>query len=250
MATFTGPWLSEDEVLFHRMELFHRERVEAVSAGRSPLGRRDDGFLVLHLLPRPCGRSHPALDGAGLKAFGGKLAALGDEGKYSSARFNVDGLLLVDSGQAAEAYSQVFRDGRLEAVMAGVSFVHNVHPSLRGQTPQDETRYFRDEVCQKAGMRCVKDYLGAAAGAKLPFPVTCFSALVGCEGVRFHSAMSLRFPSTGIDRSPAHLPAVEVGGPDADVSALLRSWCDTLLQACGLEGSPNFDESGKWRDRR
>lgn len=54
MTSFTGPWLSEDEVLHHRMESFHRQRVEAVNGENSLLTVRGGGILVLHLIPQSC----------------------------------------------------------------------------------------------------------------------------------------------------------------------------------------------------
>src|SRR6267154_2311394 len=111
MTTTTHPWLSPDEVLFHQMEAFHRERVEAIGTGNSPLPVHDGGILVLHLIPRSCVHGRTRFDGAKLKEHGSSVPPLGGSGAY--ARFNVDGLLNYE-GQLVRAYSQLFRDGRLE----------------------------------------------------------------------------------------------------------------------------------------
>ena len=53
------------------------------------------------------------------------------------------------------------------------------------------------------------------------------------------------------DRLPAaFFPEVEIGSLDEEPVKLLRPWCDTLWQACGMERSFNFDQEGKWRERR
>lgn len=237
----THTWLSEDEVLFHRMEGFHRERVDAIASGRSPLGKQEEGLLAVHLIPHSCVRGRKRFDGALLKKQGGLLSALGDEGRYASCRFNVDGVLLLDSGRAIGAYSQVFRDGRVESVMSGVTFKPNGDST---ETPW----YLRDSICERAVIKLVKEYLAFCSGVGFNPPVAMFSALIGCDGVRFYSEWGNGLG--GIDRSPAFLPDIEITTLDADPTTLLRPWCDTLLQACGMEGSPNFDEKGNRRERQ
>src|SRR5262245_44257423 len=99
MTKLTQAWLSEDEFLFDRMESFHRQRTELIASGKSLLGKRDDGFLVVHLIPRSCVQARTQLDPTKLKEHGGKLLAFGDDGRYATSRFNVDGLLQLDSSQ-------------------------------------------------------------------------------------------------------------------------------------------------------
>ena len=77
-----------------------------------------------------------------------------------------------------------------------------------------------------------------------------FSAIVGCKGVVFHSQWGYRFGTGGIDRSPVYLPDIEIIASDDEPEKLLRPWCDTLAQSMGLEKSPNYDETGNWRERR
>ena len=77
---------------------------------------------------------------------------------------------------------------------------------------------------------------------------------VGRVGTGYSAAVARdlfkRLKGMEIDRSPAFLPEVEIPAVDADPVKLLRPWCDTLLQACGLEKSLNFDVQGNWRERR
>lgn len=70
MTTFAQPWHSEDEVLFHRMETLHRQRVEAVTGNDSLLTVRGGGILVLHLIPRLCSLIRTQFDGAKLREHG------------------------------------------------------------------------------------------------------------------------------------------------------------------------------------
>lgn len=163
-------FLSEEEILFHRMESFHRQRVEMIAVGQSPLGKRDDGFLVVHLLPHGSFKARNRFDGAMLKQHGSKLYSFGDRGGYAVSRFNVDGLLKLDSEQAPESYSQVFRDGRLEAVMSAITF--ETGDAQPDQQPVKQPRYLRDSTCERAVFRLVPEYLtfAKASASQSQFP--------------------------------------------------------------------------------
>ena len=82
MTTFAQPWLSEDEVLFHRMEVFHRQQVNAIASGQSPLGEREDGVLVVHFIPRSCVHTRTRFDGAKLATLLAMSAARRGTGFY------------------------------------------------------------------------------------------------------------------------------------------------------------------------
>lgn len=242
MTTFAEPWLTEEEVLFHRMESFHRHRVETITTGQSPLGKRNGGLLVVHLIPRSCVQTRPRLDGAKLKEHASSVPPLG--GRGGSARFNVDGVLNYDGSKTVRAYSQLYRDGRLEAAMSEVAF-----PLDRQQ--KDSVHCLRDSICEEAVFNMMAGYLQFCKAIGLDAPVQMFSALIGCEGVRICTDLSFRDVSDhAIDRSPAFLPCINITSLDAEPKALLRPWCDTLWQACGIERSFSFDGSGHWRERR
>jgi hypothetical protein len=242
MTTFAEPWLTEEEVLFHRMESFHRHRVETITTGQSPLGKCNGGLLVVHLIPRSCVQDRPRLDGAKLKEHASSVPPLG--GRGGSARFNVDGVLNYDGSKTVRAYSQLYRDGRLEAAMSEVAF-----PLDRQQ--KDSVHCLRDSICEEAMFNMVAGYLQFCKAIGLDAPVQMFSALIGCEGVRICTDLSFRDVSDhAIDRSPAFLPNIEITSLDAELKASLRPWCDTLWQACGMERSFNFTADGNLQERR
>lgn len=241
MTPLTGPWLSEDEVIFHRMEAFHRQRVDAVAAGQSPIDK-PEGILVLHVVPRVCVQDTRRFDGAKLKEHGAMFPALG--GRVGYTRFNVDGLLSYDGREQVRAYSQLFRDGRLEAAMSEVAFRVNLQQ-------QNSPLCLRDSMCEKAVQQVVGEYLRFCKAIGLTPPFHLFSAIIGCKGVRLCTDMRFRDLSEfAIDRSPAFLPDVVIDSLDAEPVKVLRPWCDTLWQGCGVERSYSFDQAGNWHERR
>jgi hypothetical protein len=158
--------------------------------------------------------------------------------------------LNLDSGQQADSYSRVFRDGRVEAVRSAITFLRNCSHFQADQQPLNVPRYLHDAICERAVFKLVEEYLSFCNSMGVRPPITMCSALVGCKGVLFDSELGYRNSKGGIDRSPAFLPDIEIASLDADTIKLLHPWCDTLLQSCGLERSPNWDEAGNWRERR
>lgn len=251
MTSPLPPFLSEEEVLFHRMQTFHHQRVEAIEKGKSPLGHRKDGILVAHLIPVESVRSRLRYEASKLKEAASGISALGSRGK--SSRFNLDGIVSLDGHEVYRAYSQVFRDGKLEAVMSDASYEMRqryVDPSNQTQ-PETGPRSLRDSVCERAVIDALGQYLRFCETLGIPAPIMMFSAITGCEGVRICTDRSFSDMSYGaIDRTPAFLPEIEIPSLDIEPLTLLRPWCDSLWQACGMERSFNFDDNGKWRERR
>jgi|GEM_PF-4148689 len=240
MTPLTGPWLSEDEVIFHRMNSFHCQRVDALAAGRSPLDKPEGGVLILHLIPRSCVQGRGRFDGAKLKEHGGTIPVLGEG--IGCTRFNVDGFLQYAGKERVRAYSQLFRDGRLEAAMTGVALTVDRPPNRV---------LLRDTDCEMAVQQAVGEYLRFCKAMSLLPPVHLFSALVACSGVRVWTDRRFFDVSDhAIDRSPLMLPDIEIDSLDADPTKLLRIWGDSLWQACGMLRSFNYDEAGNWRPRR
>jgi hypothetical protein len=233
----TTGWLSRDELIFHRMVTFHRERVEAIQRGSSPLVKHQGGTLVVHLIPHRCAGSRHQFEWARLKEHGKPIRPLGERGGYS--RFNVDGYLHYNREREITAYSQVFRDGRLEATMTDIGY------------QQNGAWVVRDTICESGVFALVSAYLIFCKGIELEPPLTLFSALVGCNGFRF--AINPRWVDLSeyaVDRSPAYLPEIEIPSLDVEPQPFLRLWCDTFWQAGGVEKSYSYDEEGKWHERR
>lgn len=242
-------FLSEEEILFHRMEAFHRQRVEMIASGQSPLGERDDGFFVTHLLPNSSFKSRQRFDGSTLKQHGAKLSVFGADGNHSATRFNVDGFLKLDYERDPKSYSQIYRNGCLESVMSAINVGTHDDWAQPDQQKPKQTQYLKNTVCEQAVFKLAPEYLSFCKGIGLSEPIKLFSALVGCKGVWFYSNWGRHFGQS-IDRSPAYLPDIDVESSDAEPEDWLRPWCDFLAQAMGLESSPNYDENGNWRERR
>lgn len=233
--------LSREEIIFQRMKDFHRQRVGTVANGETPLDKQAGGILVLHVIPESCVVSRKVLDVLTLREQGTRIRPLGK--RSGDTRFNVDGFLNQSGCQQVRAYSQLFRDGRLEAVMSDVGYRVNHHA-------EESPHAIRCSVLEQAAFDVVGDYLKFCHATEFNPPLWLFSALLGCTGFRVVTGVFEDLSDEAVDRSPAFLPELEITGFDIDVQLLLRPWCDTLWQASGLERSCNYDKDGNWHKPR
>lgn len=232
--------LPREVIAFQKMADFHLQRVSAVATGDVPLQQRDGGILVLHLIPESCVFSRNLLDGRALKEAGTRIQPLGAHG--GCARFNVDGFLNCSGHQQVDAYSQLFRDGRLESVMSDVGY------PLNSQTERS-SYIVRSGLLERSVFDIVQAYLRFCKTIGFEQPVWLFSALVECEGFRMTDGFR-DMSRKAVDRSPAVLPELEITSFDTVIEQLLRPWCDGLWQAGGHECSLSYDQDGDWCEPR
>ena len=233
--------LPREEVVFQRMKDFHLGRISAIISGKVPLNHREGGILVLHLIPESCVFSRKLLDGNVLKEQGMRIRPLGESG--GNTRFNVDGFLNASYGDTC-AYSQLFRDGRLESVMSDVGYPLN--------SQMNESPYVvRCGLIEQTIFDVVHDYLRFCKNLQFAPPVWLLSALVDCNGFRVMTDRRFHdLSKKAIDRSPAIFPVMEITDFDIEPQELLHPWCDFLWQASGEERSSNYDQNGDWHQPR
>jgi hypothetical protein len=234
MERIASGWLSADELVLHRMASFHRERVGAIVAGDASFPLEDGSKLIVHLLPEVSERSRVRFTASDLKAHGGSVLPLGDQS--GQHRFNAEGYASYSGNGTVGAYSQLLRDGRLEAVMADATY------------EQQGARLLRDGLCERAIIDLVGQYLSFCRGIGLAAPVWVFAALTDSRGVRMRTWHG--FGGEAIHRDLVFLPDIQVESLDIDPATYLRPLFDCLANAVGLERSLNYDEQGNRSERR
>jgi hypothetical protein len=195
------------------MESFHRDRVRSIEAGDAPFRMKPGGAVVLHLVPIVSVLAPRRYTATELKEHGQRILPPGQSSCHS--RFNADGMANHDGRPECRAYSQLFRDGRLEAVIGDAAYA------------QDRLTILRDQVCERAVIGLVGSYLKFCTEMGIEPPVRLFASITGCEGARikiWHGDLS----ENAIDRHVAHLPDFEVGTLDADPAQILRPFFDCL----------------------
>lgn len=229
-------WLSEEDMTYQRLTSYHRDRVEALAEGAPPLSKRDGGIFIVHLIPQECVVGLNRFPASELRTHGSSIPALGQ--RFGQPRFNCDGYLAHSGSEAVDAYSQLLRDGRLEAAMSDIIY------------ETQNTQILRVPMCEAALFQVVSGYLGFCKAIGLGSPIWLFAALVNCTGVRVPDhPRGMSVSQAAIDRSPAFLPECQITSFEIDAIQFLRPLCDAIWQSAGVEKSLSYDNEGQWHER-
>lgn len=229
-AAFVG-----SEQLRDRVRAFRVGRLAAIAGGETPCPLDiGSGVLVVHVVPASLGVA--AID---LSPF-----TLGNTPKPSPLyrasrdwRPNLDGFV-VWSGEPPVSYVQLFRDGAIEATWAGPVYV---------QPPEEGgRRILQAQGIEEVLIESVRGYIGQLADWSADLPVFVSVSILGVKGCcvqtqRFYGEVGLH----RIDRDDVLVPTVLTETFDVEIDALLRPVLDTIWQAAGQPGSPNFRD-GKY----
>ena len=230
-AAFLG-----SEAIAERVRLFRAERLGRVVSGERPL--RGGARLALHVVPLSAFDLPAPAVPLDVRKAGELLRPISFSGV---ARRNFDGVIseaTVGQGELV-GYAQLFRSGAIEAVDAQV-FGDGSGDGRIAST------YF-----ERALIEAAERYFALLGGLGVEPPLLVMLSLVGVRGY----VLSRRTPGTDyearpIDRDDLVVPeAVVEEGPEfrrADVERLLRPMIDSVWNACGHEGSPNFGDDGRW----
>jgi len=214
----------------NRADEFRRARVELISAGKTGARLWTRSVAVLHFVPQTPVKALDVRRGIDLP----ELRPPGQISGYDH-QMTRDGLLVpshIGDGTVA-SYVRLFKDGSIEAVLAGISANQRIDAAYEGAMRQALDRC--GKVVTKLG---------------IPPPFMAMLTLVNVQGHAFWrepSGIPLRRRESTIESTNLLLPAVAVEVLPFDVDALLKPAFDEVWHACGSFGSPHFDEAGHWR---
>ncbi len=163
------------------------------------------------------------------------------------SNLNFDNLLVAaQANKGVYAYIQILRSGFIEAVEA-----LTLEPKPSQHTGQPPARIIPSIAWEKRIIEAVPSYLKALEKLRLPPPYVASISLLNFR----HYIMYVGPTYDGHGPHPVdrdHLLADEIliesitESPDR----LLRPLFDQIWNACGWLGSINYDEAGKWTERR
>lgn len=228
------------EQLPERIRRWRDDRLAKVIGGDAPVPLEDGARLFIHLLPLSSFAGNVELSAAELSTQRLAFRPPGVSGWDN--RVNIDGAMTF-SGPRGEtkrnnAYCQVFRSGRVEAVSTDIVHVH------------DDRRIVASLWYEQMMMESLTSYLKGLKDLGVPLPIVALVAISGAKGAWF--AVSQRLMGMGdstIDRDMLLLPDVLIETYTPDMPTLLRPLFDAVWNAAGWERSFNYDEKGKWTRR-
>ncbi len=224
-----------------RITNWRTERIGRIIANEGPFQLGEDGRLVIHLVPMAHFVESEAISIQSL--YDSKVVFPPISAHGWSRRLNMDGLVTFRSADEsvlrARSYTQVFRNGCVEAVCD--ELVH------RG----DGTKSIPCVWYEQETISAVTQFLKAYEGLGVAPPILCFLTLQGVEGAHMQVGPDRTSRDAyPIDRDTLVLPDVSITDLNCDVASLLRPVFDMVWNSCGYLRSFNYDSDGEWSHSR
>jgi hypothetical protein len=220
-----------------RIRSFRTDRIIDITDGRMPMPFVDSPTVVLHCIPLDSFASQTQYDVLPFYENPTWLLPMGTTSV--GRRLNLEGLISYGTHQPCHTYTQLYRNGVIEAVN-GKILAHDYKGRLVIPSISFEQYVFGYlPSCFQALQR-----LGSGA------PVAVALTLLKARGLTM--GVDTRGFEMGdpIDKDTIVLPESVVEDLSIPVGKVLRPLFDVVWNACGLPRSENFDSDGNWINRR
>ncbi len=219
---------SQTVTLRAQLESFRKERLEMIESGSSAIPiARGDGNLVVHLAP--LSSPYGSVDLISAHEKNGLLRPMHSSGW--SPQFNVDGFANIRSGIDCHGYTQLFRNGVIEATKVGIV------------RPRNEVQYIPARHIEETISHSIPLYIEALQNIGLSGPWIALVSLHGISGSRVACSNSDWDWDTPpeLRQKDLFLPAclITPSGDKSEYRASLKPALDALWNAGGFaEWSP------------
>jgi hypothetical protein len=223
-----------------RIETFRTHRLAMIAAGAGPLPLSRGGRLIIHMIPLSAVSQAVAIDLE--RAFEARFQFRPMTSDTMTRRFNLDGVVHVNPREDRPGYTQVFREGIVEATLSNILW------ELSPGNPVCEAKQITTEITE-----VIPGYLEGLQALDVPPPIVVLVSLQGVAGAKlivFNPAGTVEqlFPSS----DPLILPDVVVDnyGSPRDYLRALKPVFDALWNAAGFARCMLYDADGNWLPQR
>lgn len=214
---------------------FRDERIAKICAGENDRPLISGGRLFLHIVPTAAFSGMVNLDIETVHTQNMSFRPFGSTGM--SPRFNYYGFINERGGDDNHGYTQIFRNGCLEATKGGIVRERDGHRGIPGLG-------IEEQIFQVLSL-----YVNGLRDVGVPPPLIIMFTLEGVRGVNYH----VRSNQWGDYEPPLpddilRLPAgfIEDYGDEVDYHRAVRPAFDALWNAIGYSSSQFFNNEGLW----
>lgn len=223
-----------------KVRVFRAERLAMIQVNEGPVqlaeGDGSEGRLILHLVPLSAFGHELSLNPQRIYEHRMSLQTITPTGFYP--QYNLDGFINARSGEQCYGYTQVFRNGIIEATKAGIlregSADRIVIPSLAFE------KWIFDVIPQ---------YLSTLKELDIPTPIVAMISLIeisgACLGV---DNRDIDDPLCEFKKPQLLLPEIIIDdyGTDKYYQKSMRPAFDALWNAAGYPYSRHFNKEDEW----
>ena len=221
-----------------RMREFRDERVQYVCSGVGSRPLTGNGRLFIHIFPFSSFIGNSTVDLREVHQHDQVFRPLGSSG--GGSRFNLDGFINERSGEQNNGYTQVFRNGAIEATKSGI--VSN----------RDSRRLISGVGTEKQFFEVVPKYIDGLRTLNIPAPLCLMITLEGVNGAAY-AVRSNQWDDEEppLSRDKIELPEciVDEYGDYGSYCRALRPAFDALWNASGYVEAQTFNAAGEWIGR-
>jgi hypothetical protein len=216
---------------------FINNRVLQIEGNNMPILFNGIAKIVLHLIPLETFKEHFKID---IESIERNPLLRPIYASTYNTHINFDGRLFYskDSSNNAYTYTQVYRNGVIEAVDAGM---------LANDDEESENR-IASIAYEKTLIESVNRYIKFYNDQGFNAPIALSLCLLNVKGYKM-STSGFSYRTKLIDRDMLFLPNVLVEALDTPAEKILKPLFDLIWNACGYPKSENFDSNGNWVTR-
>jgi hypothetical protein len=218
-----------------RLRAFRRERLAVLSTDEGPIRIEHEGRLILHIVPFSAFGYGQALDVKLIHNDHISFLPIASEGM--TPRFNFDGFINFRGGEKCYGYTQIFRNGIIEATKGSLVSDRQGYKTISGL---------------KLGNNIFEVLPGYIDGLKkldIPPPIVVMVSLQEVYGAYLHAGKQYhdKYPYK-FNSSELLLPEItlEDYGSEQDYQKAMRPAFDALWNAAGYAFSGYFNENDIW----
>jgi len=222
---------------------FRVDRISKILSNETPVPLAENPKIILHMIPlasfsRPQSyeikrvSSNPVIN----------LSPISGNAHYW--RLNFDGFITYSSvaDKTSRSYLQLFRNGIIEVVEAGLIRHHNGKLLIPSVT-------FEEEI-----IKSFSRYLNSMRILNIALPIFIYLTLIGVKGYSMATRRGFVFSDEEyahkIDKDILMVPELIVESFDIKAELALKPCFDTVWNASGYEGSQNYNENDEWKPYR
>jgi hypothetical protein len=235
-------YMFDERSIADHIQDFRTERLSTIAACEELPVALDEKApkIVLHMVPQNAFKSRVSLDLRELRDKADMMMVISAPGGQppTSSRFNFDGVMRF----SRDAYTQVFRNGIIEAVDTRIFKAH------------DERKLVPGYMIEKALLQAVKRYIGLQQFLNVESPAIIMMSLLGVKGYRLieKSGEYMLEDLIEIDRKNLIIPESVIDtfeNSDDQVSRIMKPIFDIVWNAVNYPFSPFYDsETGKYKN--
>jgi hypothetical protein len=220
-----------------RIRAFRTDRIIALSNNETPVPLPHTPKIVLHCIPLESFSGQTHFDVLPFYQNPLALRPMGNSGW--DRRLNLDGLIAFSGRNPYYTYTQLYRNGIIEAVDA-----FHLADEYQGDLVIPSVAYEREVFQYLPSCFQLLEKIGATV------PIVIAVTLIGTRGLKMGVDSYWSQAGYPIESDTIILPETVVNEFSVPVGKILKPLFDLVWNACGYPESKNFDAQGNWVARR